>query len=89
MPARKNVLITGASSGIGLAAAHLFSQKGWNVAATVWDKLSAKRIGQLEDTKVHFLDVTNQVSIKKVFWDALRGFGGSDVMINNAVYEKV
>jgi NAD(P)-dependent dehydrogenase (short-subunit alcohol dehydrogenase family) len=31
----QTILITGASSGIGLATAELFQQKGWNVVATM------------------------------------------------------
>ncbi|MFA5468198.1 MAG: SDR family NAD(P)-dependent oxidoreductase, partial [Sphaerochaetaceae bacterium] len=60
---RKNILITGATSGIGLASLHLFATKGWNV----W---GVSRRGKIEGEKpsnVHLysLDVTNQGQVEE------------------------
>jgi NAD(P)-dependent dehydrogenase (short-subunit alcohol dehydrogenase family) len=84
------VLITGASSGIGLATALQFARKGWNVAATVRNPESASQ-ELLADglIRVYRLDVTNEESIRKALADVLQDFGRLDVVVNNAGYGAV
>lgn len=52
MPQRKNVLITGASSGLGRGMAKIFAAKGYNLA------LCARRMDRLEELKAD-LQATN------------------------------
>jgi len=44
MSDKKVILITGASSGIGMATAIFFARKGWNVAATMRNKKSLEEL---------------------------------------------
>lgn len=74
------MLITGASSGLGLAAAVLFRDKGWNVVATM------RTPQPIDGCEVLPLDVTNQRSVNTAVADTLAKFGGIDVVINNAGY---
>lgn len=75
----KTVLITGCSSGYGLATANYFHAQGWNVIATMRtprpDLLSAS-------PRMHViaLDVTQPESIAA----ALKASGPIDVLVNNA-----
>jgi NAD(P)-dependent dehydrogenase (short-subunit alcohol dehydrogenase family) len=75
----KTVLITGCSSGYGLATARHFHAQGWNVVAT----MRAPRDGILPRSKrlrVLPLDVTRPDSIAA----ALDASGPIDVLVNNA-----
>ena len=58
----KNVLITGATSGIGLATARLFAQKGYNLI------LTGRRPERLNDVKKQ-LDFGEQISIGILTFD--------------------
>ncbi len=73
------VLITGCSSGYGLAAAHRFLDEGWNVLATMRtpreDVLPAS-----DRLRVLALDVTDPTSIAA----AIEAAGPIDVLVNNA-----
>ena len=73
------ILITGASSGFGYAAAQHFVAQGWKVFAGVGDVKSFpdKKSANLE---VIELDVTNQKSID----NALSSIDTLDVLVNNA-----
>jgi NAD(P)-dependent dehydrogenase (short-subunit alcohol dehydrogenase family) len=84
--ATKTVLITGSNSGIGKAATTLFSQAGWNVAATMRSVASGGDLAKLPGVRVYHLDVTDQTSITDAFRDVVRDFGGVDVVVNNAGY---
>jgi NAD(P)-dependent dehydrogenase (short-subunit alcohol dehydrogenase family) len=83
---RPTVLITGASRGIGLALAHVFAEKGWEVIATCRDPATAKGLKMLQSSfdsvRVLRLDVTDERSIERLAGD-LRGVR-VDVLINNA-----
>jgi NAD(P)-dependent dehydrogenase (short-subunit alcohol dehydrogenase family) len=86
-PTTKTVLITGASSGIGRAAAELFAERGWNVAATMrapeksdWGQGHGGRI------KLFRLDVTDRTSIESAVGEVMAAFGRIDVLVNNAGY---
>lgn len=82
----KTVFITGASSGIGKAAAQYFAQHGWNVAATMRSPEKETELGQLPNLKLYQLDVTDSASVGAAFDAASRDFGPIDVVVNNAGY---
>lgn len=80
------VLITGASSGIGKAAANLFAKRGWGVAATMRNPSDGTALAQHQQVKVLPLDVTNIVLVEAAVSETLDHFGRIDVLINNAGY---
>ncbi|MBK0328647.1 SDR family oxidoreductase [Rhodobacteraceae bacterium F11138] len=81
----KSILITGASSGIGLATAELFLEQGWRVGAL------ARRAAPLQDLAARFADavplvadVTDPEAVSAAFDTFLDRAGRLDVMFNNA-----
>jgi NAD(P)-dependent dehydrogenase (short-subunit alcohol dehydrogenase family) len=82
----QTVLITGASSGIGLATAQLFQQKGWNVVATMRNLDPNSALAQLPNVMCLPLDVTVIDSIAPAIATALAKFGAIDALVNNAGY---
>lgn len=83
----KTVLITGASTGIGLATAKLFQQRGWNVVATMRSLEKKSDLMTLDNTLCLRLDVTDSPDlIAQAVTDALEKFSAIDVLINNAGY---
>lgn len=75
----KTVLITGCSSGYGLATALYFHERGWNVVATM--RTPRQGILPVSDRmRIVALDVTEAASIAA----ALREAGPVDVLVNNA-----
>jgi NAD(P)-dependent dehydrogenase (short-subunit alcohol dehydrogenase family) len=85
--AGKTVFITGASSGIGLATALHFFERGWNVVATMRnpDKRSTP-LHERDLPDVVHLDVTDSASISAAVRYALDKHQGIDVLVNNAGY---
>lgn len=73
------ILITGASSGFGLATANLFLSQGWDVIATM---RSPTAHATPEHDRLHILplDVTDAASIAQAVADA----GDVDALVNNA-----
>ena len=82
----KVVLITGASSGIGLHTAKLFQSRDWKVAATMRSPEKAAELQQIVDIECIRLDVTDIDSIKAAIAATLDKFGRIDAIINNAGY---
>ena len=82
--AKKTVLITGCSAGIGKATAEVFQQRGWNVAATMRSPEAGAELAALENVLVTRLDVTHEGSIAAAVKAAEEEFGGIDVLVNNA-----
>lgn len=84
----KHVLITGASTGIGYAAAKYLKEKGFFVFGSVRKKEDAKRLETAfgENFKALFFDVTDEVavlaSVEKV--KAIVGEEGLFGLVNNA-----
>lgn len=86
----RNVLVTGASSGIGRATAIAFAKQGDNVL------LCARRFDSLERLKqeieTHYavrvavlvLDVRDRQAVETKLLPAVEAFGGIDVLVNNA-----
>jgi NAD(P)-dependent dehydrogenase (short-subunit alcohol dehydrogenase family) len=81
---KKTVLITGASSGIGNAAARCFARNGWNVIATMRSPDAEKDLVCLDDMLVTRLDVQDHESIGKAIEAGIARFGKIDALINNA-----
>ncbi|MGG4046138.1 MULTISPECIES: SDR family oxidoreductase [Paenibacillus] len=82
----KTILITGASSGIGKAAAKHFADKGWNVVATMRSPEKDTELSQLENVLVTKLDVEQQETIQEAIKMGMERFGTIDVLLNNAGY---
>jgi len=83
---KKTILITGSSSGIGKATAQYFSQKAWNVAATMRKPEDEKEIKESSSVKLYLLDVQNEDSIEKTIEKVINDFGKIDAVLNNAGY---
>lgn len=81
----KTIFITGASTGLGKAAAKLFQSKGWNVIATMRNPDADTELASLENVTLLPLDVTNQVQIQSTVKKSLE-LGDVDVVFNNAGY---
>lgn len=82
----KTVLITGCSTGFGKLAAQKFAKEGWNVIATLRSPEKAPDLGDLPNTLVLKLDVTDPASVKAAVKAGLEKFGAIDCLINNAGY---
>jgi NAD(P)-dependent dehydrogenase (short-subunit alcohol dehydrogenase family) len=78
------ILITGASSGIGKAAARLFAARGWNVVATMRAPEKEKELARSENILLTKLDVQDRAGIKRALDAGLGKFGRVDALINNA-----
>jgi short-subunit dehydrogenase len=77
----KNVFLTGASSGIGLAIAKLLVAEGHEVWGT---SRNLERIPKLPRLHAIRLDLADRVSIEEAFNSALAEASYFDVLINNA-----
>lgn len=80
----KTILITGASSGIGAAAACLFAKKGWNVVATMRNPDACGCLSELRNVLVTRLDVQDPASIDAAIAAGIARFGRIDALVNNA-----
>lgn len=85
----KVVIITGAASGMGLAAAQLFAKEGAKVVATdvVFDALEEKVKGIVAsggEAVALKLDVSSPESWQEVVDQTIEKYGKVDVLVNNA-----
>lgn len=84
--AAKSILITGCSSGIGLAVAQGLAAKGWRVFASARKAEDVSRLQQL-GLEALSLDVDDSASIHAAVAEVLRRTGGTlDALFNNAGY---
>ena len=88
-PARRRAVVTGASSGLGVAIACALGALGWQVA------VGARRTDRLEETGArvesaggaafaHALDVASPDSVDAFFAAVEAHWGPADVVVNNA-----
>ncbi|MEY9930333.1 NAD(P)-dependent dehydrogenase (short-subunit alcohol dehydrogenase family) [Catenulispora sp. GP43] len=91
MTASKTVLITGTSSGIGLAAAVAAARAGWEVVATMRDPgkaghllAEAGAVGAAGRIHVERLDVTDPAGIQSAVARVTAAHDGLDAVVNNA-----
>ena len=85
----KTVLVTGTSSGIGLATAVTAAQAGYTVIATMRDTGRAQPLLDATDTAgvtvdVRRLDVTDPASIAECIEAVVQRYGRLDAVVNNA-----
>jgi NADP-dependent 3-hydroxy acid dehydrogenase YdfG len=80
----KTILITGASSGIGKAAAKKFAAEGWNVIATMRSPEKEQELSSIENIFITRLDVEDNDSIGKAVQAGIETFGKIDTLLNNA-----
>ena len=91
MSASKVVLITGTSSGIGLATAVAAARSGWHTVATLRDlsradalRAAASEAGVADKVQIRQLDVTDPTSVAACVDGVLAEHGRLDAVINNA-----
>ena len=80
--AGKRVLITGASRGIGLAAARAFAQAGARLALHYHSEAGGTR--EVPRVSLHQGDFRAMADVRRVVSDAVAALGGLDVLVNNA-----
>jgi|TARA_B110000467_G_scaffold151700_1_gene160297 3-oxoacyl-[acyl-carrier protein] reductase len=86
----KNVIITGASRGIGKCIAEVFAQNGANIAFTC--RKTNDNTSQLEDTlsnygikaKAYSSDASDFNASHDLVNNVIEDFGGIDILVNNA-----
>lgn len=82
---QKTIFITGASTGLGKAAALLFQSKGWQVIATMRHPEKETMLDKLDNVLVLPLDVTDLKQINGTVKSVTEKYS-VDVVLNNAGY---
>lgn len=86
----KNVLITGASRGIGAACARIFAENGFRVFINYFkssecaEQLCSELRKNGADAFTFCADVSNSGQVDKMMSEISARFGGVDILINNA-----
>lgn len=81
----KVAIVTGSSSGIGLATAKLLSEKGAKVALISRSEEELKKISKtLKDSFVVKTDMSKPVEVKAMVRKVADRFGRIDILVNNA-----
>ena len=83
---KKTIFITGTSTGIGRATVRHFSDKGWQVAATMRHPEKETELQNWPGVKVYALDVTRPATVEQAIQAAITDAGSIDVICNNAGY---
>jgi NAD(P)-dependent dehydrogenase (short-subunit alcohol dehydrogenase family) len=87
---QRSILITGASSGIGLAAAETLKARGWRVLATARKPADIERLTFEEGLEVIPLDLADPASVEACADEALKRTGGKlYALYNNAAFGQV
>ncbi len=81
----KVAIVTGASSGIGLAAAKLLSERGAKVVLAARSAAKLKKISSgLSDSFVIKTDMTKPAEIKRMVKKTVEKYSRVDILVNNA-----
>jgi NAD(P)-dependent dehydrogenase (short-subunit alcohol dehydrogenase family) len=87
---KKTILITGCSSGIGLASARMMKARGWQVFATARKAADLDRLRMVEGLEAVPLELADQASIAACAASVLRQTGGRlDALFSNAAFGQV
>ena len=86
MTARKSIIITGCSSGIGAYCARALQQEGWRVFATVRNPAHLASL-EADGIEALLMDYTDQASIDALVAEVARRTDGRiDALFNNGAY---
>ena len=82
----QTVIVTGAGSGIGRAAALRFAELGANVVIAVKNETAAREVADEAGAKALAVtvDVSDSASVRSMIKTVVNNFGGIDVLCNNA-----
>jgi NAD(P)-dependent dehydrogenase (short-subunit alcohol dehydrogenase family) len=87
---RRSILITGCSSGIGLASARVMKGRGWRVLATARRSEDLVRLETEEGVEALKLELSDPACVAACAEQALRRTGGKlDALFNNAAFGQV
>lgn len=87
---QKTILITGCSSGIGLASVHIMRGRGWRVLATARTQQDFEMLSTDAGVEVLPLDLADTGSIARCAEETLRLTDGRiDALFNNGAYGQV
>ncbi len=86
---KKVAVITGASSGIGRAAVHIFTENGFQTVAVGRNE---KELGSLRkevkdskgEVKIHLADIRETSQVERLVNETVENFGQIDVLVNSA-----
>ncbi len=86
---KKNIVITGTSTGLGLETSILFAKNGYKVFATMRDlskgnELNGRIAKENLDIEVLQLDVTDDTSVQTCFHQIIEKNKQIDILVNNA-----
>jgi NAD(P)-dependent dehydrogenase (short-subunit alcohol dehydrogenase family) len=88
--APRSILITGCSTGIGLASARMLKGRGWRVLATARKPEDLVRLERDEGVEALPIELSNLASVAACADDALKRTGGQlTALFNNAAYGQV
>jgi len=79
----KVAIVTGATSGIGMATAFRFAEQGGRVAAVGRNKEILSKV-QRANIRTYAVDLTNEKETSTFAGRALEDFGGVDILVNAA-----
>ena len=81
----KVAIVTGASSGIGEAAARLLSEKGASVVLAARSKAKLLKMSKaFPDSFVVVTDMTKAAEVRSMVEKSMKHFGRIDILVNNA-----
>ncbi len=84
---QKSILITGCSSGIGLASARMMKERGWRVFATARKPEDLKRLRDMEGVEAVELELSDPSSVKACAQHVIEATNGKlFALFNNAAF---
>ncbi|HTJ96001.1 MAG TPA: SDR family NAD(P)-dependent oxidoreductase, partial [Rhodocyclaceae bacterium] len=84
--ANKTVVVTGASSGIGLAVVEAYVKQGYNVVGNARTLSHLQKVAERLGSKFVPVDgdISKKATAQRVFDTAIAQFGQVDILVNNA-----
>ncbi len=79
----KTVLITGAATGVGLAATKLLSQEGYNILATAMPGQDTSELNQINNLRIIEVDLSDDSSIEELI-ETVKKSHRLDAIVSNA-----